>query len=177
MVDKKNRANTADEALDVKPKQGFLQRFKTLFLILGAILTVLLSVGASIGVTVYFTQKDASSQAENSKTQERIIELETRIAQQDTLLASITTNTEELKTYLRHSSASSIKNIMLDQEKNIQSFLVVLKASLRDLSIIVGRDADDWQRDYEVQLTIAIQQSQKREELLKLLKTGEPPAK
>jgi len=177
MADKKAKANTADDTLNLEPKKGFLKRFKTLFLILGATCTVLFSICASIGATLYLTQDNTSSQSKGREMQEKIAELETRIVKQDALLATVTSNTEELKTYLRHSSASSIKNIMLNQEKNIQSFLIILKASLRDLSIIVGREADDWQRDYDTQLTIAIQQSQKREELLKLLKTGEPPAK
>ncbi|MFT2111149.1 hypothetical protein [Marinomonas sp. 2405UD68-3] len=165
-----------DESLNIKPKKGVLKRFKTLFLIIALLLTFFSSIGGSVGLTLYLTQSDDVSDLQIEQMTELtkdITELQNRITQQDSTLIQIADNTEQLKTYLRHSSASSIKNIMLDQEKNIQSFLIVLKASMRDLSLIVGQ-SDDWQQDYDEQLNQAIQQSKRREKLLSILKTGEP---
>ncbi len=169
-------AEEQDTSLDIDIKKSFFKRFKLLFFIIALILTTLVSIGGSIGVTFYLTQGGTERQAQQEKVEQleqEVAELQTIIAQQDSTLSQIAGNTDQLTTYLRHSSASSIKNIMLDQESNIQSFLIVLKASMRDLSIIIGR-ADDWQEDYDEQLNIAIAQSQKREQLLSLLKTGEP---
>ena len=173
MVDNKTSAKPVEESLDIKSKKSVFKRFKKLFLMLAFLLTIIISVAASVSTTLFLIKGSSTTQTKELESQEKIATLEARITQQDAILQQVAGNTAELKTYLRHSSANSLKNIMLNQEKNIQSFLVVLKASMRDLSVIVGR-ADDWQRDYDNQLNIAIQQSQKREQLLVLLKTGEP---
>ena len=81
-----------------------------------------------------------------------------------------------LKLYLRHSSSTALKNILVDQEQNIQAYLKVMKSAMRDLSELSPRTTD-WNDEYQYQLDLALKGSIEREDLLKLLKTGEPNEK
>lgn len=176
MAEAKKRSRD-EENDDVKqPKESLLKKKPGLVLIIAVAVTMLLSVSISTGVTILLiptSDVNIVSQEEFVTVQETIAEFEEKINQQEALLTGIDAKTDEMKVYLRHSSATAIKNIMIDQEKNIQSFLVALKAGMRDLSVIV-RGSADWQQDYDNQINIAIEHSIKREQVLQLLKTGAP---
>ncbi|MEP3349857.1 MAG: hypothetical protein ABJN96_07875 [Marinomonas sp.] len=142
----------------------------------GFILCFILSVGASAGVTFFLTQPKEAEPATSPKDTEQdalLLNLKSSIAQQNSQLAELKAQNDVLKLYLRHSSSTALKNILINQEQNIQAYLVLMKSAMGDLSNIV-QGAADWDNKYQYQLDIAQKRSIEREDLLKLLKTGEP---
>ncbi|EAQ67412.1 hypothetical protein MED121_15834 [Marinomonas sp. MED121] len=79
---------------------------------------------------------------------------------------------DRLQVHLRHSSSTALKNILIDQERNIQNMLTILNASMRDLAIDIP-EGEDWYKNYGAQLSKVQRLSMQREELLRLLQTGE----
>ena len=141
-------------------------------------LCLILSVSASSGIA-YLVLIPEPTQApvinENDEQQDLLIaQLEQNLAQTQQKLNALEQQAQVLSTYLRHSSASSLKNIMIDQEVNIQAYLKVMKSAIDDLAKITPR-ARKWNEEYQTQLDLALKGSLEREDLLKLLKTGEPP--
>jgi len=102
-----------------------------------------------------------------------ILSFQESIEEQNTKLRIMKDQNDVLQLYLRHSSATALKNILINQEQNIQAYLKVMKLAMKDLSDIVPRTTD-WNNEYQYQLDLAQKGSLKREDLLKLLKTGEP---
>ncbi|TYL47291.1 hypothetical protein [Marinomonas sp. IMCC 4694] len=136
----------------------------------------LISVGASSGIAYFFLLPDL----DNSNLAKKLTEqttltatMETSLLAQNDKISAIEEQNNTLKLYLRHSSATAIKNILIDQERNIQAYLKVMKSSMEDLSDIVPR-ATDWNNEYQYQLDLALKGSMQREDLLTILKTGEP---
>ena len=82
---------------------------------------------------------------------------------------------ELLQVHLRHSSAKALKNILIDQEKNIQKMLTILNGSMRELAVEIP-EGEDWYQNYGAKLSQVQRLSMQREELLRLLKTGEVEA-
>ena len=138
----------------------------------------LLSVCASSGVTYFLlqSQEDIETVTKLSTHEEQLLNIQETLSQQDTKLKAIEEQSETLKLYLRHSSATALKNILINQEQNIQAYLKVMKSAMSDLSALSPRTTD-WNDEYQYQLDLALKGSIKREDLLKLLKTGEPNEK
>ncbi|MBR7888247.1 hypothetical protein J9B83_04760 [Marinomonas sp. A79] len=163
-------------AVDEKPEDDTPKKKKSLMLPLGFVLCFLLSVGASSGVTFFLMQPSANaSPLEITVTEqgELLTGLETSMAQQNKKIQAIEEQNDILKLYLRHSSATALKNILINQEQNIQAYLKVMKSSMEDLSSLVPRTTD-WNNEYQYQLDLALKGSIQREDLLAILKTGEP---
>jgi hypothetical protein len=149
---------------------------KPIMLIVAFFLCFIFSVAASSGVTYFLLQPSP----EDTQFAEKITEqstllssVEQTLSQQDAKIKAIEEQNDVLKLYLRHSSATALKNILVDQERNIQAYLKVMKSAMRDLSALSPRTTD-WNDEYQYQLDLALKGSIEREDLLKLLKTGEP---
>jgi flagellar basal body-associated protein FliL len=143
---------------------------------IGLILCFILSVAASSGVTYFLMQPKEVEATLSDKDNEQdtvLLSLKASTAQQNSLLAELKSQNDVLKLYLRHSSSTALKNILINQEENIQAYLTLMKSAMADLSTIV-QGAADWDNKYQYQLDIAQKRSIEREDLLRLLKTGEP---
>lgn len=163
-------------AADEKPEEETPKKKKSIMLPIGFALCFFLSVGASSGVTFFLMQPSAeASPLEVTVTEqgEQITVLEDTMAQQNAKIQAIEEQNDTLKLYLRHSSATALKNILINQEQNIQAYLKVMKSSMEDLSSLVPRTTD-WNNEYQYQLDLALKGSIQREDLLAILKTGEP---
>ncbi|QUX95166.1 hypothetical protein C0J08_06920 [Marinomonas sp. CT5] len=145
-------------------------------LIIAFFLCFIFSVASSSGIT-YFLLKPKQEDIQTAKTISEqgalLSKFEQSLAKQDSKIKAIEEQNDVLKLYLRHSSATALKNILIDQERNIQAFLKVLKSAMRDLATLSPRTSE-WNDDYQYQLDLALKGSMEREDLLKLLKTGEP---
>lgn len=146
-------------------------------LILGFVGCFFLSVGISAGITYWLTSSSNTDQLiaqQQSEVETQLAAMRQSIEQQDAILSAINKETETLKTYLRHSSATSLKNILINQEENIQAYLAVMRQAIGDLTELLPRSGE-WETTYQYQMDIAIKASMERTTLLRLLKTGEPP--
>ncbi|SBS29389.1 hypothetical protein MSP8887_03371 [Marinomonas spartinae] len=151
-------------------------------LIIGFLLCFLVSVGTSAGITFFLAPKEAkqSSVTEDKDVAKELATFQQTIDSQNEKLQAMKAENDILKLYLRHSSATALKNILINQEDNIQAFLKVLKASMADLTKQLQDNTPEiknWNEQYQYQLDLALKGSLEREDLLKLLKTGEPNEK
>ncbi|WP_111638341.1 hypothetical protein [Marinomonas shanghaiensis] len=143
--------------------------------IVALLLCFLASVAVSSGVTYFLlqSQEDIETITKLGAHEEQLSKIQETLTQQDMKMKAIEAQNETLKLYLRHSSATALKNILINQEQNIQAYLKVMKSAMSDLSALSPRTTD-WNDEYQYQLDLALKGSIKREDLLKLLKTGEP---
>ena len=147
-------------------------------LILGFLMCFLLSVAAASGITYYLVSSSDPAELlseQQSEVDSQIAAMRQSIEQQNTQLSAISAENETLKTYLRHSSATALKNILINQEENIQAYLSVMRQAIGDLGELVPRSSE-WETTYQYQMDLALKASMERTTLLNLLKTGEPPA-
>ncbi|SBS28889.1 hypothetical protein MAQ5080_01238 [Marinomonas aquimarina] len=147
-------------------------------LIVGFLICFLLSVAASAGITYSLVTSNNPTQLiteQQSEVETQLAAMRQSIEQQNATLSAINAENETLKTYLRHSSATALKNILINQEENIQAYLSVMRQAIGDLGELVPRSSD-WETTYQYQMDIALKASMERTTLLNLLKTGEPPA-
>ena len=152
---------------------------KPIMLIFAFFLCFIFSVSASSGVTYFLLQsspEDSQVTEEITKQSALLENVEQLISQQDAKIKAIEEQNDVLKLYLRHSSSTALKNILVDQERNIQAYLKVMKSAMKDLAALSPRTTD-WNDEYQYQLDLALKGSIEREDLLKLLKTGEPNEK
>lgn len=151
---------------------------KTKGLLIAFFLCFVLSIAASSGVTFFLIKLSQQEQTvdKDSEQDALLTSFQESITKQDTKLKAIEDQNDVLQLYLRHSSATALKNILINQEQNIQAYLKVMKLAMKDLSDIIPRTTD-WNNEYQYQLDLAEKGSLKREDLLKLLKTGEPNEK
>ncbi|WP_394182435.1 hypothetical protein [Marinomonas posidonica] len=143
------------------------------------LLCFILSVGASGGISYFLissSKDDPELDSTLSKYDARITDVQNAQKKYSLQIDKIEKDSEELKLYLRHSSATALKNILINQEENIQSYLKVMKSAMNDLSRITP-DSTDWNSQYQYRLDLALKNSLEREDLLRLLKTGEPNEK
>ncbi|MEP7730815.1 hypothetical protein [Marinomonas primoryensis] len=148
-------------------------------LLIPILLCFLLSVVASSGVSYFLLQSSKGSSETTLKANEQndlIANLQKSLSQQKIKIQAIEDQNNVLKLYLRHSSGTALKNILINQEQNIQAYLKVMKSAIDDLSKLIPRTTD-WNNEYQYQLDLAQKGSIEREDLLKLLKTGEPNEK
>ncbi|WP_052702146.1 MULTISPECIES: hypothetical protein [unclassified Marinomonas] len=172
----------AKENLDIDekksaPKGDFFEVHKKLFVGILVFFALCISVIISVTLSLLLTPKPASTlelEARLGELVESVQSMENSIAEQNLKLDQNVARYEVLQTHLRHTSSTTLKNILIDQEKNFQSFLHVLRAGMRDLSVEVPNGAD-WYDDYGDQMQKALKRSQQRQELLSLLKTGAVP--
>ncbi|WP_137170216.1 hypothetical protein [Marinomonas sp. FW-1] len=165
--------NQVDNAAADTPKK------KPTMLIIAFLLCFIFSVSASSGVAYVLLKPapETAKAADTSTDQSKLIAtMERTISQQNAKIKTIEEQSEVLKLYLRHSSSTALKNILIDQERNIQAYLKVMKSAMRDLSALNPRTSD-WNNQYQYQLDLALKGSIEREDLLKILKTGEPNEK
>lgn len=163
------------EANEEKNQQGGLSQFIgankvfcfSLFLFLCFLISTLVSIAVSLMVApTPVPSTKAIMQLSNS-----INEIK---AEQTMLIKNYQVFKEEhtkLEQHLRHSSATALKTILMDQEMNFQRFLQTLRAGMRDLSVEIPNGAD-WYDDYGKQILSAQKHSIKRHNLLEMLKTG-----
>lgn len=164
---------------DEKKIQEEAPKKKPIMLIVAFFLCFIFSVSASSGITYFLLQPSAEDTqfAEKITQQSSLLSnVEKSLSRQDDKIKAIEEQTDVLKLYLRHSSATALKNILINQEQNIQAYLKVMKSAMGDLAALSPRTAD-WNDEYQYQLDLALKGSLEREDLLKLLKTGEPNEK
>ncbi|MCB5162819.1 hypothetical protein [Marinomonas algarum] len=157
-------------------EQETVKKKRSFMLPIAFFLCFAFSVGASSGVTFFLLQpgSEASPLEEKVTEQETLLtDMEALIEAQQLKINALEAQDDVLTLYLRHSSATALKNILIDQERNIQAYLKVMKSSMKDLSNVVPRTTD-WNNEYQYQLDLALKGSIQREDLLALLKTGEP---
>lgn len=144
-------------------------------LLIAFLLCFTISVTASSGVTFLLIQLSQEDQVADKDDEQDalLVSFQESIAEQDKKLRIMKEQNDVLQLYLRHSSATALKNILINQEQNIQAYLTVMKSAISDLSRFVPKTTD-WNIEYQYQLDLAQKNSLKREDLLKLLKTGEP---
>lgn len=144
-------------------------------IVIAFLLCFIISVTASIGGTYFIMPKEIKPIVTNEDDGQakQLIAMKEAIAAQDKTIKEIQTENNTLKLYLRHSSSTALKNILIDQENNIQAYLKVMKAAMEDLTKLTS-GTRDWNNKYQYQLDLALKGSLEREDLLKLLKTGEP---
>ncbi|WP_067218049.1 hypothetical protein ACPUEK_16395 [Marinomonas gallaica] len=145
-------------------------------LVVSFLLCFLISVSASAALTYFLTSSNNNEEmmAETqTKVENQLNAMRQSIEQQNTQLSAISAENETLKTYLRHSSANALKNILIDQEENIQAYLAVMRQAIGDLSDMLP-NSSDWETTYQYQMDLALKASMERTTLLNLLKTGEP---
>lgn len=158
-------------------KGGFFEQHKKLFVGLLVFFALCCSVIISVTLSLLASPKPASTlelEAQLGQLIENVQAMEATINEQNLKLEQSEAKYIVLQTHLRHSGSTTLKNILIDQEKNFQSFLFVLKAGMRDLSVEIPNGAD-WYDDYNDQMQTALKRSQQRQELLSILKTGEVP--
>lgn len=138
-------------------------------------LCFIFSVAASSATTYFLIPTETKQEItdQNQVTEETISDIQQKILSQGTKLSTLQAQNDVLKLYLRHSSATALKNILIDQENNIQAYLKVMKSAMNDMSRLIP-GTTDWNNEYQYQLDLALKGSIEREDLLKLLKTGEP---
>ncbi len=174
-TDKPNRE--AENIEITAPKVNFFDQHKKIFLGLLVFFALCIAVIISVTLSLLLSPKPASTielEARLDLLVESVQVMEASIKEQNLKLSNNDSRYDALQTHLRHSSANTLKNILIDQEKNFQSFLLVLRAGMRDLSIEIPNGAD-WYDDYNEQMRNAVKRSTQRQELLSRLKTGEVP--
>ncbi|TPE54460.1 hypothetical protein FJM67_04155 [Maribrevibacterium harenarium] len=139
--------------------------------------TFLLSVAVSSGITIWLTSNGdvgelISSQINDTEAQIQALRQEIEI--QNATITALQEESEVLRTYLRHSSSTALKNILVNQEENIQGFLAVMRQAIGDLGDMLPQSSE-WETLYQYQTDLALKASMERATLLRLLKTGEPP--
>lgn len=144
-------------------------------LLIAFLLCFTISVAASSAVTFFLIQSSKEDPvADKDNKQDALLkDFQESIVEQDKKLRIMKDQNDVLQLYLRHSSATALKNILINQEQNIQMYLKVMKSAMSDLSRSIPRTTD-WNIEYQYQLDLAQKSSLQREDLLKLLKTGEP---
>ncbi|WCN11367.1 hypothetical protein GV055_06145 [Marinomonas mediterranea] len=144
-------------------------------LIAGFFMCFLVSVGASSGI-FYFLSNSSAAEVTSSEQpiEEKIKALETQLTQQEQVISGLEQEASVLRTYLRHSSSTALKNILINQEESIQNYLSVMRQGIGDLSDLVPRGTD-WANEYQYRTDLALKSSLERLNLLRMLKTGEPP--
>ena len=166
MAEKKDDNQHDDDAPKAKLKT----------VLLASVLAFTLSITSSTIITHLLLSSNKTDPAVLEKNEDQdkaILKLQTTLQAQVDKIAALEAQNETLKLYLRHSSATALKNILIDQEKNIQSYLKITRGAITDLSPIVPRSTD-WSIKYQYQLDLAQKNSLERQDLLKILKTGEP---
>lgn len=174
-TNKQNRETESEES--IAPKGDFFDQNKKLFSGLLVFFALCIAVIISVTLSLLLSPKPASTielEARIDLLVESIQVMEVTIKDQNLKLANNDDRYDLLQTHLRHSSATTLKNILIDQEQNFQSFLLVLRAGMRDLSVEIPNGAD-WYDDYNEQMKNAVKRSTQRQELLSRLKTGEVP--
>lgn len=138
-------------------------------------LTISVAVAVSSGITFLLIQSAQQDQAVNkdSKQDALLMSFQESIKEQDKKLTAMQGQNDVMQLYLRHSSATALKNILINQEQNIQAYLKAMQSAMSDLSGLIP-SATDWNIRYQYQLDLAQKSSIEREDLLSLLKTGEP---
>lgn len=177
-----NRLNIGEDEEEPTKKSGgsFMESHKVLTLVLAMVLSSVISIALSLtfAALLLSPSQDPSqmvSVEDFELAQQEITQLREQVAAHEASVRELNAAYPVMQTYLRHSSSTALKNILIDQEKNAQSFLLALKAGMRDLAFIVS-GSRDWLTDYSDQMDRAIQHSIQREELLRMLKTGDPAA-
>ncbi|NLQ16815.1 hypothetical protein HGG82_04170 [Marinomonas sp. M1K-6] len=165
----------SDKTLEIKepaPQQKSTGYWLALFLCFA------FSVGASSGITyLLLPTKDAAASNDKLTAQDqKIAKLQKTLTEQAAKINAIEAQNETLALYLRHSSATALKNILINQEQNIQAYLQIMKSAMKELSTLSPR-ITSWNNEYQYQLDLALKGSLEREDLLELLKTGEPNEK
>lgn len=136
----------------------------------------ILSVGASSGITYALVSNSTAEEisVEENTVDAQLTAMRQSIEQQNATLDAMNTENQTLKTYLRHSSSTALKNILINQEENIQGYLSVMRQAIGDLGDILP-NGTEWETTYQYQMDLAMKSSMERASLLRLLKTGEPP--
>lgn len=177
MATNENRPRDDEKDESNAVKVDFFEQHKKLFFGILGFFALCIAVIISVTLSLLFTPKPTSTlelEARIDQLVETVQAMESTIEEQNLKLSQSEVKYDALQTHLRHSSATTLKNILIDQEKNFQSFLIVLRAGMRDLSVEIPNGAD-WYDDYNDQMKKAVQRSMQRQELLSLLKTGEAP--
>ena len=164
------------EQIDTENDSNTVKKKFPMGLAIGFLICFLLSTGTSAAVTYFLVTLNNPTEmitGQQSETETQIAALRQSIEQQNVRLGAISAENETLKTYLRHSSANALKNILINQEENIQAYLAVMRQAIGDLSELVPKSSE-WETTYQYQMDLALKASMERNTLLNLLKTGEP---
>lgn len=170
------RLDREDDNREEQSSEGdFFDQHKKLFVGILGFFFLCIAVIISVTLSLTFSPKPTSTLDLETRLEEITLSvqaMEASINEQNLILAQNQQKYDALQTHLKHSSATTLKNILIDQEKNFQSFLMVLRAGMRDLSVEIPNGAD-WYDDYNDQMSKAVKRSIQRQDLLNMLRTGE----
>lgn len=136
------------------------------------VICVIIALSVSLSLLLNKNQQNVASQSSVQALNDNIESIEEQLLLSSTNTEQFKQDFDKLQVHLRHSSATALKNILIDQERNIQNMLTILNASMRDLAIDMP-EGEDWYKNYGAQLSKVQRLSMQREELLRLLQTGE----
>lgn len=173
-LDSSSRLLDIDEKDDLQPAKANPNLIRNLVYGVLGFLLICIIIGFSVGLSLLLT-KDKEALASQSSVQalsQDLAHIEQQLEQQTTHTQKFQHDFDTLQTHLRHSGSTALKNILIDQEKNIQKMLTILNASMRELAAEIP-EGEDWYTNYGSQLSRVQRLSMQREELLRLLQTGE----
>lgn len=172
--------DTSSRLLDIEAKEEKkhrdpnpnLVRNLTYGILAFIIICIIIALSVSLSLLLNSNQKNLASQSSVQVLNENISAIEDQLKLSASHTEQFKQDFDKLQVHLRHSSATALKNILIDQERNIQNMLTILNASMRDLAIDIP-EGEDWYKNYGAQLSKVQRLSMQREELLRLLQTGE----
>lgn len=136
------------------------------------IVCIVIALSVSLSLFLNGDQKGLASQASVRILSNNVAAMEEQLELSAMSSQEFRHDFDTLQVHLRHSSSTALKNILIDQEKNIQRILTILNASMRDLAVDLP-EGEDWYNNYGAKLSKVQRLSMQREELLRLLQTGE----
>jgi len=172
-LDRSSRLLDIDEQEEPKANSNPNQlRNLTYGILVFVVICIIIALSVSLSLLLNKNQQNVASQSSVQVLNDNIESIEEQLLLSATHTEQFKQDFDKLQVHLRHSSATALKNILIDQERNIQNMLTILNASMRDLAIDIP-EGEDWYKNYGAQLTKVQRLSMQREELLRLLQTGE----
>mgnify|MGYP000114915990 CR=1 FL=1 len=170
--------NSSSRLLDVdvkeEPKKSSpnLVRNLTYGIIIFISICIIIALSVSLSLLLSKNPQNVATKSSVQVLNDNIAAIEEQLQLSANHTEQFQQDFDRLQVHLRHSSATALKNILIDQERNIQNMLTILNASMRDLAIDIP-EGEDWYKNYGAQLSKVQRLSMQREELLRLLQTGE----
>jgi len=173
-LDRSSRLLDIDEQEEPKAAKSNPNQLRNLTygILIFIVICIVIALSVSLSLLLNKNQQNAASQSSVQVLNDNIEAIEDQLLLSATHTEQFKQDFDKLQVHLRHSSATALKNILIDQERNIQNMLTILNASMRDLAIDIP-DGEDWYKNYGAQLSKVQRLSMQREELLRLLQTGE----
>ena len=162
-----------DERDEKKPNPNpNLVRNLTYGILVFIVICIIIALSVSLSLLLSKDQHHLASKSSVQLLNDNIASIEEQLELRTNHTEQFKQDFDRLQVHFRHSSATALKNILIDQERNIQNMLTIINASMRDLALDLP-EGEEWYKNYGAQLSKVQRLSMQREELLRLLQTGE----